>query len=157
MLEHIFRNINDIRVFDAMVEFTEECPQDTHEILELLDYPERENIQIRDSIYHLIKERILAVKLVPIESTTGCDQCKDTDEKGLPRIKGHESHKPEVTEIVQLEHYYFVKNQLTELLVGAIFQSSMYNAEEIMEEQIKDRVVVNMTEDSIGNDKKKDL
>lgn len=52
-MEHIFRNLTDIRVFDIMIDMEEDNLLDTHEILDLLDYPDRENIQIQDSIDHL--------------------------------------------------------------------------------------------------------
>lgn len=133
-MEHIFRNLNDIRVFDAMGEFTEDSPVDTHDILDMLDYPDRENIQIQDSIDHLIRIGILAIKLVPEEITSGCAECRITDDAADLRLRGHESHKPEVIEIVQMEKYYFVKNELTDLLVAAVFRHSMDEAEKIMKE-----------------------
>ncbi len=134
-MEHIFRNLNDIRVFDIMIDMVKgECdPLDTHEILDLLDYPDREHIQIQDSIDHLVRERILSIKLVPEETYTGCEECK----VGKPRLKGHEFHKPQEMEIVNMEKYYFAKNELTDLLVGAVFQSSCFKAEEILEERKK--------------------
>ena len=142
-IEHIFRNLMDIRVFDAMADVIEEDnPIDTDEILELLDYSERESIQIQDSIDHLVREQILAIKLVPEEVETGCEECKYVDEHKLPRKLGHENHITLRTEIVDMEKYYFAKNDLTSLLVSAVFQSSTFAAEKIMKEresgQIKD-------------------
>ncbi len=62
MLEDIFRNIWDIRIFDAMIFFTTpEEAQDTYDIMELLGCPEYEYIQINDSIEHLVKEHILNI------------------------------------------------------------------------------------------------
>ena len=127
-MEHIFRNLNDIRVFDIMIDMEEDNPLDTHEILELLDYPDRENIQIQDSIDHLVQEQILSIKLVPEETSTGCEICKE----GEQRLDGHESHKPFTIEIVDMEKYYFAKNNLTNLLVAAVFQSSSFTAEKII-------------------------
>ena len=129
-MEHIFRNLNDIRVFDIMTDMEEDNPLDTHDILELLDYPERENIQIQDSIDHLVREQILSIKLVPEETSTGCEICKE----GVPRLEGHESHKPLKTEMVEMEKYYFAKNDLTNLLVSTVFQSSRFTAEKILKE-----------------------
>ena len=126
-MEHIFRNLNDIRVFDIMIDMEEDNPLDTHEILELLDYPDRENIQIQDSIDHLVQEQILSIKLVPEETSTGCEICKEGDQ----RLDGHESHIPFKIEIVDMEKYYFAKNNLTNLLVAAVFQSSFFTAEKI--------------------------
>ena len=41
MLEHIFRNINDIRIFDVMTEFiSDDCTVDIDEIMDMLEYPE---------------------------------------------------------------------------------------------------------------------
>lgn len=51
---------------------------------------------------------------------------------GKPRLKGHEFHKPQEMEIVNMEKYYFAKNDLTGLLVAAVFQSSCFKAEEIL-------------------------
>ena len=127
-MEHIFRNLNDVRVFDIMVDMEEDNPLDTHEILELLDYPERENIQIQDSIDHLVQEQILSVKLVPEETSIGCEICKE----GEQRLSGHESHEPLKMEIIEMEKYYFAKNDLTNLLVSAVFQSSFFTAEKIL-------------------------
>ena len=129
-MEHIFRNLNDIRVFDIMVDMEEDNPLDIYEILELLDYPQRENIQIQDSIDHLVQEQILSIKLIPEETYTGCEICKE----GEPRLKGHEPHKPLKMEIVKMEKYYFTKNDLTGLLVSAVFQSSCFTAEKILKE-----------------------
>ena len=139
-MEHIFRNLNDIRVFDIMIDMEEDNPLDIHEILELLDYPERENIQIQDSIDHLVREQILSIKFVPEETYTGCEICKE----GVPRLEGHESHKPLKMEIVKMEKYYFIKNDLTSLLVSAVFQSSYFIAEKILKEMEKENETVNI-------------
>lgn len=59
-LEHIFRNIWDIRIFDTIA--FSNSPQtalDIYEIKELLGAPEYESIQIEDSIVHLVREQIL--------------------------------------------------------------------------------------------------
>ena len=152
-MEHIFRNLNDIRVFDILVDMEEDNPLDTHEILELLDYPGREYIQIQDSIDHLVREQILSIKLVPEETTTGCEECKYVDEHKLPRKKDHESHKPLKTEIVKMEKYYFAKNDLTSLLVSAVFQSSFFTAEKILKEMGKENeTVIDETKGEINNE-----
>jgi hypothetical protein len=125
-MENIFRNLNDIRVFDIMVDIDKDNPIDTHEILDLLDYPYREIIQIQDSIDHLVKEKILSTKLVQEETHTGCEICVE----GEPKLSGHEYHKPYKIELIGIEKYFFLYNNLTGLLVSAIFQSSMYCCEE---------------------------
>ena len=129
-LENLFRNLNDIRVFDAMSSFnTEGEAINIHDILDILDYPYRESIQIEDSVEHLVREHILTEILVPEETTTGCDICKITDSQGLPRLIEHENHVPQVTDIVKVPKYYMSPNELTLHLITAVMQSSLNFAE----------------------------
>ena len=143
MLEHIFRNINDIRVFDAMTDFvldkydkeeldkTLNCEEvlghnsngivDIDEIMEILDYGEYKRIEVEDSLNHLIREKILGVKKVRMESVTGCKICKYSDKFRFPRLYGHHSHIAEEIKIGFVNNYYMEDNKLTGLLRNAIF------------------------------------
>lgn len=62
-LEHMFRNINDIRIFDELSSdmIDKEHALDIDEIMNLLELPQREEIQIRDSIEHLLRQEIIGV------------------------------------------------------------------------------------------------
>ena len=75
MIEHIFRNINDIRVFDIMVEFVlgeEEEKKEVNElnlketniidfdgIMDMLSYKDYKRIEVEDSLDHLVRQKIL--------------------------------------------------------------------------------------------------
>lgn len=134
MLEHIFRNINDIRVFDLMTDFPEEDIKegsdeefhlgivDTSDIMNMLDYPEYKRIEVIDSINHLVREEILGVKQIKIEGKTGCEVCKWTDKFKIPRVGGHKSHKPEEVNIGDIDNYFMKYNDITRLLRSAVFQ-----------------------------------
>lgn len=120
-LEHIFRNLNDIRVFDMMTDFNDiDYPVSIDDILEILSYPQREIIQIEDSVRHLISQQILKIVLVPEETTTGCKDCKS----GIPRKKGHEFHKIYEIKTVNDVKYYMDNNNCTRFLVSAVMQNS---------------------------------
>lgn len=143
MLEHIFRNINDIRVFDAMTDFVldkyekEEldkildCEEllghntndivDIDELMEILEYSEYKKIEVEDSLNHLVREKILGVKKVRMEGATGCKLCKYSDKFGFPRLYGHNSHVAEQISIGFINNYYMEDNKLTGLLRNAIF------------------------------------
>lgn len=121
MLEHIFRNINDIRVFDLMVEFDKDDEITVNDMLELLDYREADRIQIEDSVQHLIKEQILDIKQKEVEAVTGCRICKLIDKLKLPRIKSHKAHVPERTEICNIDTYFIKDNDMTRALKTAAF------------------------------------
>ena len=76
-LEHIFRNLNDIRVFDIMESFLDEKDAiEIYDVLEMLNYPESEIIQIEDSIEHLVRQKILCETTIKAEIQTGCKICK---------------------------------------------------------------------------------
>ena len=100
-MEHIFRNINDTRVFDLFAEmgFGKDDCIDIYDVIELLECGEIERIQIEDSIEHLIKERVLSVELI--------------------------------NEEYRLEHYYLCDNNLVKCLVSAVLESSFLEAEKI--------------------------
>ena len=133
MIEHIFRNINDIRVFDLMTEFPEEDVTegpdeelhlgtlDTNDIMNMLDYPEYKRIEVVDSVDHLIREEILGVKKIKIEGKTGCEICKWRDKFKIPRVGEHKSHKPEEVNTGDIDNYFMKENDLTRLLRTAVF------------------------------------
>lgn len=132
-LEHIFRNLNDIRLFDVMSDLIgEKSAVDIDFILELLDYPQREFIQIEDSIKHLVETKILGIHLSPEETTTGCYICRQTDESLITRCEGHENHVLQKTEIVNVENYYMLSNNLTVSLIESVMINSFDYAEEVM-------------------------
>lgn len=135
-MEHIFRNLNDIRVFDALAGFTKkEDAVHIDDIMEILELPQREQIQIEDSTMHLVEQRILEIVYSPEEYSSGCKTCKKTDDAGLPRKKRHKGHEPIEYGIEQVETYYLADNDLTKLLVSAVFENSGIYAEKIMKEK----------------------
>lgn len=133
MLEHIFRNINDIRIFDLMIDFPEEDITedavdgfhlgtiDIDEIMNMLDYTEYKKIEVEDSVEHLVKNEILGITKIKIEGKTGCKVCKWTDKLKIPRIGEHKSHKPEEVSIGEIDNYFVKDNGLTQLLRAAVF------------------------------------
>lgn len=128
MLEHIFRNINDIRVFDMMSEFPEEEHMDDHdvcdidEIMDMLEYSEYKRIEIEDSVKHLVDNEVLGIKKIEIEGVTGCKTCKWTDKLMLPRLGKHITHKPEEVSNGEIDKYFMKNNDLTRLLIAVVFQ-----------------------------------
>lgn len=128
MLEHIFRNIGDIRIFDMMVDFpeTENMEEgdvvDIDEIMDILEYSEYKRMETADSIKHLVDSEILGIKMIKIEGVTGCKTCKLTDKFGIPRIGKHKSHKPEEVQIGEIDNYYMKDNEVTQLLRAATFK-----------------------------------
>lgn len=139
MLEHIFRNINDIRIFDLMTEFPEkDIPEkdttedhlslgvlDIDDIMDMLEYNEYKRIEIEDSIEHLVRSQILGIKKIKIEGKSGCRICKWTDKLKIPRIGEHKSHKPEEISIGEIDNYFMKDNDLSQLLRAAAFQHVM--------------------------------
>jgi hypothetical protein len=136
-MEHIFRNLNDIRIFDLFSEmgFNKDKAIDIHEIIDLLECGEIERIQIEDSVDHLVREQILSIELVDEEWTTGCDICAFADKAGTPRWLGHESHIAEKTGTSKIEHYYLLLNNITRGLIMAVTESSFSKADKIMEDK----------------------
>ena len=133
MLEHIFRNINDIRVFDLMNDFDENCDITFDDVLELLEYTETERIQIEDSIEHLIKEQLLGTKQAEVETMTGCRICKLTDKLKIPRLGSHKNHVPLKKEMGYEDAYYIKDNDMTRALRGAVFEHISLISEQYIE------------------------
>lgn len=159
MIEHIFRNINDIRVFDAMVDFVsddeeekEEEKRDDHkisditkmqiidvdEIMDILEYGEYKRIEIEDSLDHLVRQKILGIKKIKVEGKTGCKMCKHTDKLKLPRIGDHKSHVPEETSMGYVNNYYMKINDITNGLRSAAFAHIFLVQDDIDECRIDD-------------------
>ena len=134
-MEHIFRNLNDIRVFDLFSDmgYGENYSINIHEVIELLECGEIERIQIEDSVDHLVREQILSIELIDQEWTTGCKDCCETDRLNLPRHSGHETHKPIETGTSKIEHYYLSDNKMVICLTVAVMESSFLKADKIME------------------------
>lgn len=134
MLEHMFRNINDIRIFDLMTDFPEEdISEDTadeyhlgavdiNDIMNMLDYSEYKRIEVEDSVDHLVRKEILGIKKIKIEGKTGCKVCKWTDKFKIPRVGDHKSHKPEDIDVGDIDNYFMKYNDITRLLRSAVFQ-----------------------------------
>lgn len=143
MLEHIFRNINDIRVFDVMTEFvSNDCTIDIDEIMDMLEYPEYKRIQVEDSIDHLVRQHILNIVQKKVEGKTGCNVCKYLNKFKIPRMGEHNTHVPEQTSIGFVNQYYMNDNPITQALRGAVFAF----VAERLEEHIKDKVVSDMVD-----------
>jgi len=131
-LEHIFRNITDIRVFDIISCLdTPESASDIDEIIDLMDYNRCEQIQVQDSIDHLVKKKIIKIIKIPVKASTGCERCKESDEAGLPRDITHETHASYREFTVTEYRYCFEINKLTFLLTGAVLESSFLTTEQI--------------------------
>ena len=142
-MEHIFRDPNDIRVFDLFSEmgFNKDEAIDIHDVIKLLECGEIERIQIEDSVDHLVREQVLTIELVDEKWTNGCRICSLTDKAGFLRLPGHKSHIPEETGTSKIEHYYLSDNNLAKCLTAAVMESSWLEAEKIMKEEdiTKDR------------------
>ena len=138
MLEHIFRNINDVRVFDLMAEFVlneEEEKRDvsqtsdsvemniidTNGIMDILDYREYQRIELEDSLDHLVRQKILGIKTVKTEGKTGCKICKYAEKLKIPRVGEHKTHVPEETIMGDIDNYYMKTNDITNGLRLAAF------------------------------------
>lgn len=140
MLEHIFRNINDIRVFDVMTDFvSSDCTMDIDEIMGILEYPEYKRIEIEDSVDYLVRQHILSTIQKKEEGKTGCNICKYLDKFKIPRIGEHKTHLPEQTNIGFVDEYYMKDNPITQSLRSAIYAHVFIV--EGLEEYIKDKVV----------------
>lgn len=142
-LEHIFRNLNDIRVFDLIAEMQlkKEEAIDVDEIIDLLECGEKERIQVDDSINHLVREHILSVSHKGAKWTSGCKLCSELDGCGIRRWPGHESHKVYEEGIVETEEYYLANNDLTKFLMFAVIEASFLSVEEIEnKKKIKDKI-----------------
>ena len=136
-LEHIFRNLNDIRIFDLFAEmgYNKDEAIDIHEVIGLLKCGETERIQIEDSVDHLVREQILSIELVDEEWTSGCKLCTYLDAMGLGRPLGHETHIPYQIGTSKVEHYYLSDNKMVICLTVAVMESSFLKADKIMEDK----------------------
>ncbi len=122
MLEHIFRNLTDIRVFDVFyVEYCYGEEVDMNQILESLEYKQCEYIQIEDSVEHLVRQHILEEVYVKAESWGGCRTCSWLDKLKLPRIGEHKRHHPFETSEMEIINYRIAINNLTTYLYKALF------------------------------------
>lgn len=135
MLEHIFRNINDIRVFDLFyVEYCDGEEVDIDDILKGLELNEIEHIQIEDSVEHLTKCKILEEIYKPIEGSTGCRVCLWLDKYKLPRIGDHKNHEPYEKIEHNFPYYKIACNELTNNLFKALFEYIKLYSEDIQKE-----------------------
>ena len=136
-MEHIFRNLNDIRIFDLFAEmgYNKDEAIDIHEVIGLLECGETERIQIEDSVDHLVREQILSIELVDKEWTTGCESCGVADKQGWPRLPEHETHVPEKIGTSKIEHYYLSDNKMVLCLTVAVMESSFLKADKIREDE----------------------
>ena len=151
MLEHIFRNINDIRVFDVMVEFVlseEDEKKDFEElsklsevniidfdnIMDMLEYPEYKRIELEDSLDHLVRQKILGIKKEKMEGTTGCKVCKYADRLKIPRMGEHKKHLPEQVSIGYCDNYYMKINEITNGLRSGAFAHIFLTLEDQIDE-----------------------
>ena len=160
MLEHIFRNINDIRIFDLMTDFPEEDitevtveelnlgTVDINDIMNMMDYPEYKRIQVIDSVDHLVREEILGIKTFKIEGKTGCEVCKWTDKFKIPRVGDHKSHKPEEINMGDIDNYFMKDNDITRLLKSAVFQHVTLT----LEKEIGIKIPIGEIADKITNE-----
>ena len=137
MLEHIFRNLNDIRVFDAFqLELNEGEAADVHAILKIIDYKDTERIQIEDSIDHLVRCKILEKWYKKINGYSGCKICLYTDKFKLPRIGKHKTHYPYEITKSDFPFYKLANNELVNCLYKAVFEYIKLYSENIQNEDI---------------------
>lgn len=143
MLEHIFRNINDIRIFDVMTSFvSSDSTIDIDEIMEILEYPAYKQIEVEDSVDYLVRQHILGIVQIKEEGKTGCKICKYLDKFKIPRMGEHKTHMPEQTNIGFIDEYYMKDNPITQSLISAIYSHVFIS--EGLEEYVKDKVVSDM-------------
>lgn len=150
MIEHIFRNINDIRVFDIMVEFVlgeEEEKKEVNElnlketniidfdgIMDMLSYKDYKRIEVEDSLDHLVRQKILGIKKVKTEGSTGCKICKYAEKLKIPRMGEHKKHIPEEKSIGYIDNYYMITNGITNGLRSAAFAHIFLSIEDEIDE-----------------------
>jgi hypothetical protein len=151
MLEHIFRNIDDIRIFDVMTEFvSSDCTLDIDEIMDMLEYPEYKRVHVKDSLDYLVRQHILSIAEKKEEGKTGCNICKHLDKLNIPRMGEHKTHISEQINIGFINEYYMKDNPITQSLINAIYAHVFIS--EGLEEYVKDVVVVGTTKDGIINE-----
>lgn len=135
MLEHIFRNINDIRVFDAFyVEYCDGEEVDIDNILQSLEYKESERIQIEDSVEHLVNSKILEKVNTKVEGWSGCRTCLWMDKFRIPRIGDHKNHKSFENHESIFPKYRIAINDINNYLYKALFEYMKMYSEEIEKE-----------------------
>lgn len=135
MLEHIFRNITDIRVFDVFyVEYSDCEPVDIDDIMEVLEYPQVMYIQVEDSIKHLVEEKILEQIYIKVEGWCGCRTCSYTDKLHFPRVGNHKTHRPFKITHDDFPQYRLLDNEITKNLFLAAFNSSLEKCNDIQKE-----------------------
>ncbi len=141
MIEHIFRNLNDIRIFDLMSEYlyydeelkiltNDERTLDIDDIIDLLDYGEYKRIEVEGSVEHFVRNKILGIKKIEIEGYTGCKICSWTDKLKLPRIEEHKTHSEYKKQIGFVNNYYMIRNDITESLISAVFSHVFLTCEQ---------------------------
>ncbi len=143
MMEHIFRNINDIRIFDILTEFVvdndskieEKDAIEIDEIMDMLEYNEYKRVEVEDSVEHLLRNDILGIFKVETEGKTGCKICKWADKLGLPRTGEHIKHIPERVDKGEINNYYMKNNHVTALLRSAVFGHAFAMAEKEEKEE----------------------
>lgn len=154
MLEHIFRNMDDIRIFDIMTDFvSSDCTLDRDEIMDILEYPEYKRIQVEDSLDYLVRQHILSIVQKKEDVKTGCNICKHLDKLNIPRMGGHKTHIPEQTNIGFINEYYMENNAITQSLINAIHAHVLIS--EGLEEYVKDSIVTKTTKKAISQMKNK--
>jgi hypothetical protein len=148
----VFRNIDDIRVFDVMVEFVLDEDEekvdvnkisdfvsmdiiDTDGVMDMLGYKEYKRIGVEDSLDHLVRQKILGIKKVKMEGTTGCKVCKYADKLHVPRIGEHKKHVAEQVSIGYIDNYYMKTNDITNGLRAAAFAHVFLTIEDQIEEK----------------------
>lgn len=130
-LEHIFRNLNDIRIFDIMESFLDEKEAiESYDILELLEYPESEIIQIEDSIEHLVRQKILCETTIKVEIQTGCKICKYVNKFTKYKLHSHKEHVPYYKEMTNAPAYFMYNTDLVVALRSAVFQHACLLSED---------------------------
>ena len=130
-LEHIFRNLNDIRVFDIMESFLDEKDAiEIYDILEILNYPESEIIQIEDSAEHLVRQKILCKTIIKAEIQAGCKICKYVNKFTKYKLRGHKDHVPYYKEMTDIPAYFMYNTDLVSALRSAVFQHACLLSED---------------------------
>ena len=152
MLEHIFRNISDIRIFDIMVEFVIDEDKEKKEvseisdiiemdiidfdgIMDMCDYPDYKSIEVEDSLDHLVRQKILGIKKVKSEGKTGCKICKYAEKLKIPRMGEHKHHLPEEVVMGYIDNYYMKMNEITNGLRSAAFAHIFITLEDQIKEE----------------------
>lgn len=153
MLEHIFRNINDIRIFDVMVDFVfdeeekniDEMPDESiekdvvniDEIMDILDYSYYKRVEVEDSLDHFVRQKILGIRKIKMEGSAGCKICKYADKLHIPRVGEHKTHVVEEVSIGYMDNYYMKMNKITDGLRSAAFAHVFLTLEDEIEERSK--------------------